>query len=173
MPSFDFAPISAPGVLKADCTQGPLMSLGGSSSEQASTSKQQFSLEQPLYGAAGSRDDIFSLGGPSYMTTIKNCGSRTLGCVSETTTDNSFIVSAFLSCLSQRLPFLPTAGQPCWTVKWRAQETPISPCWRDRLRSHSQMKVGSHSVCHPQEYNVCLACAAMTTTRKKQPFSLA
>ncbi|KAF3706574.1 E3 ubiquitin-protein ligase TRIM37 [Channa argus] len=61
----------AEGLLKADGTQGPLVSLGSSSSEQASTSKQ--------YGASGSRDDIFSLGGPSYITAIKNCGSRTLG----------------------------------------------------------------------------------------------
>lgn len=81
------------------------MSLGSSSSEQASTSKQQYSVEQQLYGASGSRDDIFSLGGPSYMTASKNCGSRTLGCASshtgeidQTTTDNS-------SCL--RLSALP------------------------------------------------------------------
>ncbi|KAM9348205.1 E3 ubiquitin-protein ligase TRIM37 [Symphorus nematophorus] len=70
------------GVLKADGTQGPLVSLSSSSSEQASTSKQQYSVEQQqqqLYGASGSRDDIFTLGGPSYMTASKNCGSRTLG----------------------------------------------------------------------------------------------
>lgn len=83
-PSCDFAPVSAAGVLKADGTQGPLVSLGSSSSEQASTSKQQYSVEQQLYVASGSRDDIFSLGGPSYMTTSKNCGSRTSGCVSKT-----------------------------------------------------------------------------------------
>ncbi|KAG8008454.1 E3 ubiquitin-protein ligase TRIM37 [Nibea albiflora] len=69
----------AEGVLKTDGTQGPLVSLSGSSSEQASTSKQQYSMEQQLYGASGSRDDIFSLGGPSYLTASKNCGSRTLG----------------------------------------------------------------------------------------------
>ncbi|XP_070699444.1 E3 ubiquitin-protein ligase TRIM37 [Pempheris klunzingeri] len=69
----------AEGVLKADGSQGPLVSLGSSSSEQASTSKQQYSVEQQLYVASGSRDDIFSLGGPSYMTTSKNSGSRTLG----------------------------------------------------------------------------------------------
>ncbi|XP_032390562.1 E3 ubiquitin-protein ligase TRIM37 isoform X1 [Etheostoma spectabile] len=70
----------AEGVLKADATQGPLVSLGSSSSEQqASTSKQQYSVEQQLYAASGSRDDIFSLGGPSYMTASKNCGSRSLG----------------------------------------------------------------------------------------------
>uniref|UniRef100_A0A3Q1GKZ8 Tripartite motif containing 37 n=2 Tax=Acanthochromis polyacanthus TaxID=80966 RepID=A0A3Q1GKZ8_9TELE len=68
----------AEGVLKADCIQGPLVSLG-SSSEQASTSKQQYSVEQQLYGASGSRDDIFSLGGPSYVTASKSCGSRALG----------------------------------------------------------------------------------------------
>ncbi|KAM8742736.1 E3 ubiquitin-protein ligase TRIM37 isoform 2-T2 [Acanthopagrus schlegelii] len=70
------------GVLKADGTQTPLVSLSISSSDQASTSKQQYSLveqQQQMYGASGSRDDIFSLGGPSYMTASKNCGSRTLG----------------------------------------------------------------------------------------------
>ncbi|GAA6232080.1 E3 ubiquitin-protein ligase TRIM37 [Lates japonicus] len=69
----------AEGVLKADGTHGPLVSLGSSSSEQASTSKQQYSVEQQLYGTSGPKDDIFSLGGPSYMTASKNCGSRTLG----------------------------------------------------------------------------------------------
>ncbi|XP_023284848.1 E3 ubiquitin-protein ligase TRIM37-like isoform X2 [Seriola lalandi dorsalis] len=67
------------GVLKSEGTQGPLVSLGSSSSEQASTSKQQYSVEQQLYGTSGPKDDIFSLGGPSYMTASKNCGSRTLG----------------------------------------------------------------------------------------------
>lgn len=69
----------AEGVLKADGIQGPLVSLSSSSSEQASTSKQQYSVEQQLYGASGSRDDIFSLGGQSYITASKNCGSRALG----------------------------------------------------------------------------------------------
>lgn len=69
------------GVLKADGSQSSLMSLGSSSSEQASTSKQQYSVEQQLYAASGSRDDIYSLGMPSYMTASKNCGSRTLGAV--------------------------------------------------------------------------------------------
>ncbi|XP_073335971.1 E3 ubiquitin-protein ligase TRIM37 [Pagrus major] len=72
----------AEGVLKADGTQTPLVSLSSSSSEHASTSKQQYSVveqQQQLYGASGSRDDIFSLGGPSYMTASKNCGSRSLG----------------------------------------------------------------------------------------------
>lgn len=67
----------AEGVLKADGV--PLLSLGGSSSEQASTSKQQYSVEQQLYGASGSRDDIFSLGGPGYVTAGKSCGGRALG----------------------------------------------------------------------------------------------
>lgn len=53
--------------------QAPLLTLGGSSSEQASTSKQL------LYGASGSRDDIFSLGGLSYLTSSKSCGTRSLG----------------------------------------------------------------------------------------------
>ncbi|XP_071316980.1 E3 ubiquitin-protein ligase TRIM37 isoform X2 [Trachinotus anak] len=69
----------AEGLLKADSTQGPLVSLGSSSSEQASTSKQQYSVEQQLYVTSGPKDDIFSLGGPSYMTASKNCGTRTLG----------------------------------------------------------------------------------------------
>ncbi|XP_029029822.1 E3 ubiquitin-protein ligase TRIM37 isoform X2 [Betta splendens] len=51
--------------------QGPLLSLVNSSLEQASASKQ--------YGASGPRDDVFSLGGSSYMSASKNCGSRTLG----------------------------------------------------------------------------------------------
>lgn len=82
----------------------------------------------------------------------------------------TLFVSAFLSWLFH---FFPTTGRPCWTVKMRAQETSISPCWRAPLHSHSQMKVWSHSTCHPRECNVCLAHAAMTTSRKKQPVSLA
>ncbi|XP_072230838.1 E3 ubiquitin-protein ligase TRIM37 [Leuresthes tenuis] len=69
----------AEGVLKADAITSSLVSLVSSSSEQASTSKQQYSVEQQLYGASGSRDDIFSLGGSSYMTASKNCSSRALG----------------------------------------------------------------------------------------------
>ena len=75
--------LSVPGVLKADAITSSLVSLVSSSSEQASTSKQQYSVEQQLYGASGSRDDIFSLGGPSYMTASKNCSSRALGCESD------------------------------------------------------------------------------------------
>ncbi|KAK9536908.1 hypothetical protein VZT92_006661 [Zoarces viviparus] len=74
---------AAEGALKADGPQGPPVSHGGPSSEQqASTSKQQqqqqqqYSVEQQLFGASGPRDDIFSLGGSSYMTGGK---SRTLG----------------------------------------------------------------------------------------------
>ncbi|KAM6910996.1 E3 ubiquitin-protein ligase TRIM37 [Lycodopsis pacificus] len=67
---------AAEGALKADGPQGPPVSHGGSSSEQqASTSKQQ-QQQQQLFGASGPRDDIFSLGGSSYMTGGK---SRTLG----------------------------------------------------------------------------------------------
>ncbi|XP_068591075.1 E3 ubiquitin-protein ligase TRIM37 isoform X2 [Cebidichthys violaceus] len=62
---------SAEGALKADGPLGPPVSHGGSSSEQ-----QQYSVEQQLFGASGPRDDIFSLGGSSYMTGGK---SRTLG----------------------------------------------------------------------------------------------
>ncbi|XP_069565696.1 E3 ubiquitin-protein ligase TRIM37 isoform X1 [Brachyistius frenatus] len=61
------------GPLKADVLQGPLVSLGGPSSEQTSGSKQP-------YVASGSRDDIFSLGGgPSYVTAGKTCGVRGTG----------------------------------------------------------------------------------------------
>ncbi|XP_021163711.2 E3 ubiquitin-protein ligase TRIM37 isoform X1 [Fundulus heteroclitus] len=71
---------AAEGVLKSEAVTGTLVSLGCSSSDQASTSsKQQYSVEQQLYGASGSRDEIFSLGGPSYMTASKACSSRTLG----------------------------------------------------------------------------------------------
>ncbi|XP_068600412.1 E3 ubiquitin-protein ligase TRIM37 [Brachionichthys hirsutus] len=63
----------AEGLVKTDGTQGTLESLSSSSSEQVSTS------EQPSSGAPGCSDDIFTLGGPSYMTASKNCGSRTLG----------------------------------------------------------------------------------------------
>ncbi|XP_034540437.1 E3 ubiquitin-protein ligase TRIM37 [Notolabrus celidotus] len=72
---------AAEGLLKADGNQSSLMSLSGSLAEHASTSKQQYSVEQQLYGAQGSRDDIFSLGVPSYVTSSKNCGSRPLGAV--------------------------------------------------------------------------------------------
>lgn len=144
---YDYAFVLAPGVLKADGTQGPLVSLGNSSSEQASTSKQ--------YGALGPRDDVFSLGGPSYMTASKNCGSRTLGCDLETlqTQDKCSHWATADICVTQTpteklsclitLPFLLTAGQPCWTVNLKAQGTPSSPCWREPL--HSQMKVSSPS----------------------------
>lgn len=96
----------------ADGAQSPLLSLRSSSPDQASTSKQQFSLEQPLYGASGSRDDIFSLGGTSYITSAKNSGSRALGCVSEMTTENfSFLPVCPASHTFRSL--LLTAGQPC------------------------------------------------------------
>lgn len=103
-PPCDFAPVSAPGVLKADVTQGPLVSLSSSTSEQASTSKQQYPVEQQLYGASGSRDDIFSLGGPSYMTASKNCGSRTLGCVSGTHTQGNVAVWLQLMAVFLKIP---------------------------------------------------------------------
>ncbi|KAF7646366.1 hypothetical protein LDENG_00188750 [Lucifuga dentata] len=63
----------AEGSMKADGI------LGSSSSEQASSlsSKQQHSVEQQLYGAPGPRDDLFSLGGSSYMSACKSC-SRSL-----------------------------------------------------------------------------------------------
>lgn len=76
------------------------------------------------------------------MTASKNCGSRPSGCVSEDTSETSLCLPVLP--LSEPL-FLPTAGQPCWTVKLRAQETPISPCSRELLCSHSQMKVSTHS----------------------------
>lgn len=73
---------SALGLLKADSTQLQLLSLGSSSSDQASTSKQQFPMDQPSYGASGSRESIFSLAGPGYMAARQSCSSRALGCVS-------------------------------------------------------------------------------------------
>ncbi|KAG7515275.1 E3 ubiquitin-protein ligase TRIM37 [Solea senegalensis] len=63
-------PTGADGVVKADGSQASHCS---SSSEQ-----QQFSMEQQLYGMSGPKDDIFSLGGPSYLSTNKS-GGRTLG----------------------------------------------------------------------------------------------
>lgn len=74
---------SASGLLKADSAQLQLLSLGSSSSEQASTSKQQFPVDQLSYGASGSRESIFSLAGPGYMTARQNCSGRALGCVSD------------------------------------------------------------------------------------------
>ncbi|XP_056910678.1 E3 ubiquitin-protein ligase TRIM37 isoform X1 [Takifugu flavidus] len=66
-------------ILKADSTQLQLLSLGSSSSEQASTSSQQVPVDQPSYGASGSRESIFSLAGPGYVTPRQNCSSRSLG----------------------------------------------------------------------------------------------
>ncbi|XP_033996434.1 E3 ubiquitin-protein ligase TRIM37 isoform X1 [Trematomus bernacchii] len=65
-------PGGAEGVLMAEGSQGPLVSL-------CSCSEQQYSVVEQLYGASGARDEIFSLGGPGYMTTSKTSGSRTLG----------------------------------------------------------------------------------------------
>ncbi|XP_008426884.1 E3 ubiquitin-protein ligase TRIM37 isoform X2 [Poecilia reticulata] len=68
------------GELQSEATSGPLVSLSSSLSDQASTStKQKCSAEKQLYGASGSRDEIFSLGGPSYITASKACSGRTLG----------------------------------------------------------------------------------------------
>ncbi|KAM3868967.1 E3 ubiquitin-protein ligase TRIM37 [Diretmus argenteus] len=70
----------AEGLLKADGTQSLLPSLGSSSSDQASSSKQQLpELQQQLYGASEPGDDIYSLGAPSIITATKSCSSRTLG----------------------------------------------------------------------------------------------
>ncbi|XP_068456496.1 E3 ubiquitin-protein ligase TRIM37 isoform X2 [Clinocottus analis] len=83
--SLHLADGAAEGALKADGTQGPLVSLCSSSLEQQGSSKQQqqqqqqYSVEQQLFGSSGPRDDIFSLGGPSYMTGGKSCGGRALG----------------------------------------------------------------------------------------------
>lgn len=124
--------------------QPPLLTLGGSSSDQASTSK------QPLYGASGSRDDIFSLGGLSYLTSSKSCGSRSLGCVGASrcplppTAPCLPPQSSFLFFCSALLPFTnscPSAGLPCWTARRRPQEPPTKPCWRDLLCNPSRLKV--------------------------------
>ncbi|XP_038163409.1 E3 ubiquitin-protein ligase TRIM37 [Cyprinodon tularosa] len=67
-------------VLKSEAVAGPLVSLGSCSSDQASAStKQQYAVEQQLYGASGSRDEIFSLGAPGFMAASKACSGRTLG----------------------------------------------------------------------------------------------
>lgn len=139
----------SPAVLKADGIQGPLVSLGSSSSEQPSTSKQQYSVEQQLYGASGSREDIFTLGGPSYMTSSKSCSSRSLGYGQRLLEHRKNRCAGGSRVVAHqgplRLSSLPAAGRLHWTVNRKAQETPISPCQRRRL--HSQSKVGSASYC--------------------------
>ncbi|XP_023198070.1 E3 ubiquitin-protein ligase TRIM37 [Xiphophorus maculatus] len=68
------------GELQSEATSGPLVSLSSSSSDQASPStKQKCSAEKQLYAASGPRDEIFSLGGLSYITASKACSGRTLG----------------------------------------------------------------------------------------------
>uniref|UniRef100_A0A096MD61 Tripartite motif containing 37 n=1 Tax=Poecilia formosa TaxID=48698 RepID=A0A096MD61_POEFO len=68
------------GELQSEATSGSLVSLSSSLSDHASTStKQKCSAEKQLYGASGSRDEIFSVGGPSYITASKACSGRTLG----------------------------------------------------------------------------------------------
>lgn len=52
--------------------------------------------------------------------------------------------------------FLLTVGQPCWTVSLKAQETHLSPCWRDHLHTHSQMKVGSLMSQPPSVFDVTM-----------------
>ncbi|XP_076017451.1 E3 ubiquitin-protein ligase TRIM37 isoform X2 [Genypterus blacodes] len=66
--------VGAEGMMKADGTQSFLTSLSSSSSGQ-----QQSMHQQQLYGAPGARDDLFSLGGMSYMSSCKTCSSRTSG----------------------------------------------------------------------------------------------
>lgn len=131
-----FSPVAlTPGLLKSE---GPLLTLGGSPSEQASTSK------QTLFVASGSRDDIFSLGGLSYLTSSKSCGSRSLGWVSV-----SHCRLGPISCLISPLLFsfpvvhknLFFPGPPCWTGRQRAQEPPTRPCWRRLLCHPSLAKV--------------------------------
>ncbi|XP_008330858.1 E3 ubiquitin-protein ligase TRIM37 isoform X1 [Cynoglossus semilaevis] len=71
----------AEGLLKANSAQSSHVSHSSSSSDQASTSKQQYSLEQQqLFAASGPKDGgIFSLRAPSYLIVSKNGSSRTLG----------------------------------------------------------------------------------------------
>lgn len=122
---------SASGLLKADSSQLQLLCLGSSSSEQASTSKQQFPVDQPSYGASGSRESIFSLAGPGYMTARLSCSGLALGCVS----DEDVIRFFGLSCWTyMRSP--PVTGRPWWTVNLRTQETATSPCWKQLLCRH-------------------------------------
>ncbi|MEQ2184907.1 hypothetical protein GOODEAATRI_012741, partial [Goodea atripinnis] len=106
--------VSLPVVLKPEVVTCPLVSLGSSSSDQASTStKPQYSVEQQLYGASGSRDEIFSLGGPSYMTASKACSGRTLGCDSDTSHAAVNIASPHHHVIQS---FLPAAGRRCWSA---------------------------------------------------------
>lgn len=122
------------------------MSLSSSSSAQASPStKQKCSAEKQLYAASGPRDEIFSLGGLSYITASKACSGRTLGCQSHSP---PAAVNNIASLNHQIIIlFPPTAGPLFWSVSWKARETPISPCWREFLRQHSQMRVGSADLC--------------------------
>ncbi|XP_024862518.1 E3 ubiquitin-protein ligase TRIM37 isoform X2 [Kryptolebias marmoratus] len=63
--------------VKSDST-GALVSLGSSASEQASTS-----AEQQLFGLPGPRDEIFSLGGTSFMAAGRTLGAAVLACEPE------------------------------------------------------------------------------------------
>lgn len=98
-------PGAADGLLKVDGIQRPLVSHGSPSLEQASTSKQQYSMEQQLYGGSGSRDEVFSLGGPSYVTGSKNnCNSSsTLGAMLECEAQSSGNSQSLVEGLSAQL----------------------------------------------------------------------
>lgn len=126
---------SASGLVKADSTQLPLLSLGGSSSEQASTSKQQLALDQASYGASASRESVFSLAGPGFLTARQSCGARALGCVSA-----QGFLRLFLPLVPHARP-PPVTGRPCWTVNPITPETPTSPCWKQPLCRHKSLKV--------------------------------
>lgn len=166
-PSCAFTLSPAAGVLKADCTPLQLLSLSSSSSEQASTSKQHFSMEQVLYGASGSRDDIFSLGGTGYMTASKNCSSRTLGCVSD-------------SNWELFLPFCLVFHVVCHP-SFLMQGSYVG-LWIWELRKLPSVSIGGSFTaatvewrwvhCHPLECSVGLAYAVMRM-RKTLPASLA
>lgn len=145
--------VFTPGLPKSEgALQAPLLTLGGSSSEQASTSK------QPLYGASGSRDDIFSLGGLCYLTSSKSCSSRSLGCVCTLRCGRPptlFILLVFSIYFSPPFTHRPVPGLLCWTVSRRTQEPLIRLCWRDLLCNHSPLKVVRLklvllTVCRPQ-----------------------
>lgn len=61
-------------------------------------------MDQPSYGASGSRESIFSLAGPGYMAARQNCSGRALGYVSDL-----FLFLASLPLLTHGL-LLPQGG---------------------------------------------------------------
>lgn len=84
------------------------------------------------------------------MTASKACSGRTLGCGSGSPRAAVNLVSPHHHVI---LSFPPAAGQLCWSVSLKAQETPISPCCRAFLHQRSQMKVGSLNIIRSRQYS--------------------